>query len=85
MQNKTKFTERDIIINDMLSRNGKATENMHLSIAKVKKQKKQEGLKPSFVPDRRKQIQNQQKTIVNAKHNMIFYHFLDCIRDRRTF
>jgi len=31
------FTERDIKINTMFSRIGKATENMHLTLAKVKK------------------------------------------------
>jgi hypothetical protein len=38
MSSKAKqFRERDIIVTDMRSRSGKATENLYLSIAKVKK------------------------------------------------
>ena len=40
MSNKRQFTERDIIITDMKSRSGKATENLYLSLAKVKKLQK---------------------------------------------
>jgi hypothetical protein len=40
------FTERDIKINDMLSRIGKATENMHLPLAKVKSYEKKQTLQP---------------------------------------
>lgn len=42
MSKKTKSSENGISINDMFSRSGKATENMYLSLAKIKKQKKQE-------------------------------------------
>ena len=38
---KTGFTERDIKIQDMLSRIGKATENAHLPLAKVRKMEQQ--------------------------------------------
>jgi hypothetical protein len=41
MSKKHKFTERDITINDMYSRSGKATENMHLTLANVKKMKRE--------------------------------------------
>ena len=39
---KKRFTEKDISINDMFSRSGKATENMHLTLANVIKMKKKE-------------------------------------------
>jgi hypothetical protein len=69
MSSKTKqFRERDIIITDMRSRSGKATENLYLSIAKVKKlQRDDEQLtqknSANFLRDRRSQLQNT-KTIV---------------------
>ena len=69
MSSKTKqFRERDIIITDMRSRSGKATENLYLSIAKVKKlQRDDEKLtqknSANFLRDRRSQLQNT-KTIV---------------------
>ena len=57
-----KFTERDISINEMYSRTGKATENMHLPLANVKKLKREQYSSNSNVVKRDQkapQIQNQ--------------------------
>lgn len=67
MSKKHKFTERDITINDMYSRSGKATENMHLTLANVKKMKREQANSESRADAIREKmgfIQNS-KTIVS--------------------
>lgn len=59
-----KFTEKDIVINSMHSRRGKATEFLHLALAKIKKLQKEDGeeneptssIRSNVLGDRRKQM-----------------------------
>lgn len=76
------------MINDMYSRSGKATENMHLTLANVKKLKRQE-LSSSAQPEtkmaeRRNQIQNSKPIVrIISKFDSLAWH-VDRLRDRGT-
>ena len=60
MSKKARYSERDIVINDVCSRIGKATGNMYLTLAKHKKQKLKEDQpklsSSDFFKDRRQKI-----------------------------
>lgn len=75
-----RFTERDINVNDVFSRSGKATGNMYLTLAKHKKQKKEEEqpVASRFNPlrDRRSKIKNT-KTIVTYCLHLTIFSYLD--------
>ena len=59
-QKKKKFQEKDIPLNPMFSKPGKASENMHLSLASLAKLKKRaEG----YVYQRKGQVQGQQAEV----------------------